>query len=625
MAERDKTKYLEAYYQNEYDANKQMAFALAFSAVLIGIIWLCFLFGLFSLTTNTRILIDIVFPITIALLLTPLFYIKTSKIQKKRFKYFVLFDFVFVMAILNVIVPKHAIIGWAICIALTNHYYNPKVGKTIFFVSAIAMLLCIYMAMFLGEFDSNLLTGQCNAKEGLIYNVLLTNTYPDTPVGRYEYLHALKGIGQNRYLTAFTFYYLARIVCLTIFFFVSNALNKRTYKLLIDEIKVNSEQERTSAELDVAKEIQLQTLPKEFVTNKDIEIQAELKAARTVGGDLYDYFILDDDHVGLLIGDVSGKGIGAAMFMMKVITCFKNTVSINKGPKETLEIVNRQIYAGNDSNMFVTCFFAIINIKTGLVKFANAGHNKPVVGQHKHYHFLKCSSGFVLGGMEEAFVKEEEYKLEKGDTITLYTDGITEAKNNQNELYGDKRLIDFFNRKDYSCLLELHAELKDDINEFASIDEQNDDITYITLKYHGDEYDYEENTFNSNLENMQSMLDFLKSFSYKQGLNEEFVNNLLIVGDEMLSNICKYGYPESTGDIYIRVLYNIENKEFILTIIDKGISFNPFSIEEKELSGNIDHIEEGGLGILIVKKLMDAYAYDRINGKNIITLKKSFK
>ncbi|MBO4667294.1 MAG: SpoIIE family protein phosphatase [Bacilli bacterium] len=624
MEKQERNKYVEAYLENEYDANKQMTFALAFCAILLGLLWIGYLTNLFVLNRQTKILVNIVFPVSIAFLLEPLFFLKTKFIKRYRFKYFVLFELVFIIALLNIVIPKHAIIAWVVCIVLTNHYYNPKVGKIIFIITIVAMLLCIYAAMFLGEYDPDLLMGETNDAEGIILSSYLPNTYPDTPLGRLEYLHDLKALGYNRYLTAFVFYYLARLVNVTIIFFISNALNKRTYKLFVDEIKVNSEQERTKAELNVAKDIQLQSLPKEFVMNKDIEIQAELKAARTVGGDFYDYFLLDSDHVAILIGDVSGKGIGAAMFMMKAITCFKNAVSIYKTPKETLEEVNRNLFIGNDSNMFVTCFYAIVNVKTGEVKFANAGHTRPIVGKKGNYRYLKCNSGFVIGGLEEAFVMDEEFKLEKGETITLYTDGITEAKSDSGELYGENRLLDFFNKKIYSCLVELHAELKDNINEFATIEEQTDDITYITLKFHGDEYAYEEKMFTSKGQNVQKMIDFLRSFAEKHHFEESFVNNLSVVSDELLSNICKYGYPDKPGDIYIRALYNFENKEFILTIIDKGIPFNPFTQEEKEVSGDVSEIKEGGLGILIVKKLMSEYAYDHINKKNIVTLKKTF-
>ena len=237
---------------------------------------------------------------------------------------------------------------------------------------------------------------------------------------------------------------------------------------------------------------------------------------------------------------------------------------------------------------------------------------------------MKCNPGFLLGCFPDAFVQDEQITLNNGDTITLYTDGITEAMNEQKELYGETRLLNVFNRKKYSCLLELHHDLKDDIGQFTGEAEQSDDMTYITVKYHGDEYYYEEKTFTAKKENIPVILNYLKEFTTKEKFEHEFVNNLLIVGDELCSNIVKYGYDHENGEIFIRLLYNIDMKEFIFTIIDKGEEFNPFEKETQPLDGDISKRPVGGLGILIVKNMMSEYAYDRINGKNITTLKKKF-
>ena len=171
-------------------------------------------------------------------------------------------------------------------------------------------------------------------------------------------------------------------------FFVSNALNKRTYQLLVNEIHVNSEQEKTKTELEVAKEIQLATLPNEIATSKDIEIVAEPRAAKEVGGDFYDYFKIDEDYTAIVIGDISGKGVPAALFMMKTITCFKNFVGPNKKPSQILKEVNAALYDNNFQNMFVTCFLAILNNKTGELEFANAGHNPPVIGKNQNFRYF---------------------------------------------------------------------------------------------------------------------------------------------------------------------------------------------------------------------------------------------
>ena len=618
MTEFERNRYLEAYYENEADANKQMGIANAFGGVLLLVVWILYLTGIFYASNQIMPLINVLFPISILVLFTPLLYnFKFKHILKKpNYKFFVVFSFILVIVALNIILPRNSFIGWALCIIMTNHYYNPKLGRVAFGIAVSAMLLCLYLSLFVGEYDANLL----GVKE-------VVGNDPVEVFGikeRYDFLHEQLANGQNRYLQVFIYNYLPRALLLTLIFIVSNSLNIRTYKLLVKEIHVNSEQEKTKTELDVAKDIQMATLPTEFVTSEDVEIQAELKAAKTVGGDFYDYFLLDNDHIALLIADVSGKGIPAAMFMMKTITCFRNCVSIDKSPEEVLREVNRIINKGNDSNMFVTCFYAVINTKTGEMRFANAGHNPPVVGQKQDYHFLKCKPGFVLGPLKDVFVTNETYQLKNGDTLTLYTDGITEARNSKGLFYGEDRLLAVFNNKTYSCLVELHHTLKDDIERFVDGEDQADDMTYITMKYHGDKYLYKEQIFKGEKENLPKMISLIEDFAHEMNIETGFINNLCVVADEMLSNIIKYGYAEFTDDIFIRLLYNVDQNEFVMTIIDRAEKFDPFSVDNKPLEGNISKRKEGGLGILIVKKLMSEYAYDYINHKNIVTLKKKF-
>ena len=622
MTDLERKKYLEAYYDNEADANRQMSFANIAAAVLTFAIWMCYVTGIFKIVNLILPVVNIIFPIGILLLLSPMFIAIFFKhlLRKKNYKYYVIFTLILTMAAINIILPKHTVIGWALCLVITNHYYNPKVGIFTFIVVLVLSLMCLYASMFFGEYDPNLL----GIGSGVSINA---NGDIDGVYGwkeRYDMLHELLVNGDNRYLKAFVNFYLSRLALLSIIFMVCTALNIRTYKLFLRGFKINSEQEKTKTELEVAKEIQLNTLPPEFVSNKDIEIQAQLMPAKEVGGDFYDYFFLDKDHIALVIADVSGKGIPAAMFMMKTITCFKNYVSIDKSPAETLKQVNQTINKDNDSNMFVTCFYAIVNTKTGEMKFANAGHNHPIVGQPKKYHFLDCQNGFVLGPMKDLMVVDETYQLSKGDTLTLYTDGITEARNPKGELYSQERLIKKYNEKEYSCLVELHYTIKDDVERFANGEDQADDMTYITLKYHGDKYNFKETTFKGIQDNLPKMLDYIKQYSKDNKFDETFTNNLMVVADEMLSNVVKYGYQNYVDEIFIRLLYNVDRNEFILTIIDKGEQFNPFTIDNKPLEGDISNKKEGGLGILIVKTLMSEYAYDYINHKNIVTLKKKF-
>ena len=622
MAQDPRQRYYDEYIKNEIDANRQMIFANLFGGIVLLIIWVLYLVGVFPIRTNIRIIIDIIFPILILVLVSPLFYLKSPRMKKPGFKYFVVFSFLMVVAVFNVVLPKHGVLGWALCLLMVNHYYNPKFGRSVFIAVLVSMLICLYMGMFLGEFDPYLIgDGILDGKIFYPTDSLGNYFYPDTPTERFEVLHNELVLGENRYLKIFTFYFIPRTVFITLIFMTSNSLNRRTYKLLVNEIKVNSEQEKISTELNVAKDIQIATLPSEFVTNKDVEILAQLKAAKEVGGDFYDYFNLGDDHVAIVIGDVSGKGIPAAMFMMKTITCFKNYVSSEKAPSQILREVNKTIYEGNANQMFVTCFLAIVNTKTGLVKFANAGHNPPIVGQSGKFQYLKCHAGFILGCMPDSYAIDEEFTFEKGDSITLYTDGITEARNMDGEFYGEKRLLSFFNNRQFTSVVHLHHELKDDVSNFVGEAEQSDDMTFLTLKFHGDEYYYSEKLSAGTLENIPEMLKFIGDFCDEHEL-KSLKNNLLVVGDELISNIVKYGYKDSQGDVFVRLLYNVSKQEIIITIIDTGIPFNQFEVNNSPIEGDITNREEGGLGILIVKNIMTEYAYDRIYDKNIITLKK---
>ena len=623
MAEDINQRYIEEYKKNEYDANRHMVFVNMAAGIALFIIWILFLTKLFPLHENIYILVNITFPIAVIILLTPLIYLKTKSIKKPGFKNFLIASFIMVMFIVNSIIPKHAVLGWALCIFMTNQYYNPKLGKTTFVAVLICALLAMYFGMFVGEYDPHLLTdGILNGE--ILYPVDANGNYyyPDSPQERYQMLHELLIKGENRYLKILAYYYTARAIFLTLIFLVSNTLNKRTYKLLVSEIKVNNEQQKISTELNVAKEIQLSTLPDEFASNKNVEILAELKAAKEVGGDFYNYIKLGDHHVAVVIGDVSGKGVPAAMFMMKTITCFKNFLNENKNPSQVLKEVNKTIYEGNINQMFVTCFLAILNTETGVLRYSNAGHNPPIIGKNRQYHYLKCNSGFILGGMPDAYVIDEEIKLNEGDCLTLYTDGITEARNDKGEFYGEDRLINFFNSQDFTSVIHLHHELKDSVAGFVNGAEQSDDMTFLTLKYRGDEYFYSEHLCDGIQDNIPVLLDFIKDFCTKHQLLNSIKNNLIVVGDELISNIVKYGYKDKKGQVFLRLLFNVTKNEFTMTIIDTGEQFNQFDVNNAPIEGDITDRPVGGLGILIVKKIMTEYAYDRVNDKNIITLKK---
>ena len=618
MSNRKKQEYQQAYYDNEADANKSMSYVNAAAGILALVMWVLYLTNVFTIPQQFFPVICVLFPTAAVLMFIPLFFIKTDAIRKPGYKYFILFSLMAVIIALNISVPKHSVLFWPFAILIANHYYNPTIGRVIYVVSIVAMLICMYLGMFFGEFDENLFGGGVVKPDGSIGTV-------ESFQERWDLLHGLLLNGENRYVKVLIYYYFPRAAIVSLFFMVSNLLNQRTYKLLDDEIKIHDEQNKAKTELGVAREIQINTLPSEIVSSDDVEIVGELKAAKEVGGDLYDYLDIDEHHVAILIGDVSGKGVPAAMFMMKTITSFRDFAAPGKTPSQILKEINTSIMKGNKASMFVTCFLAILDKRNGKVVYANAGHNPPIVGTDFNFRYHKSKPGLFLGCFKDCFLKDEELILKPGESITLYTDGVTEARNQNGEFYGEKRFIEAMNRQKHTCIVDLHHVIKDDVSRFVLDAPQSDDITLLTIKYRGDKYLAEEKQFVAKKENVLEMLSFIQEFSEKCVFPDDFKKKLTIVGDELFSNIIKHGYNNEGGEIYVRLLFDEDTKEFVMTIIDKAKPFNQLAVDNQPLTGQEQKIKIGGLGLIIVKKIMNECAYDRINDKNILVLKKRFE
>lgn len=243
---------------------------------------------------------------------------------------------------------------------------------------------------------------------------------------------------------------------------------------------------RMETELMVASSIQNDMLPTifpPFPEKNEFDIYATMSPAKEVGGDFYDFFLIDDDHLAMVIADVSGKGVPAALFMVISKTLLKNTSQSVYSPKYILENVNKQLCDKNETDMFVSVWFGILTISTGEIVCANAGHEYPVIKRkHQDYELIKDKHGLVLAGFETSKYREYNIKLEKGDKLFLYTDGVTEAKNSNNELFSTNRLLDSLNKnKNESCKTTLEN-LKIDLDLFARNTPQFDDITMMSLE-----------------------------------------------------------------------------------------------------------------------------------------------
>ena len=246
---------------------------------------------------------------------------------------------------------------------------------------------------------------------------------------------------------------------------------------------------RIDAELTFAKAIQHSAMPSVFPPypgRKEFDIHAAMYTAKEVGGDFYDFYFVDEDTLAFLIADVSGKGIPAAMFMMQSKTLLKSCAESGMSVEQVLTTANEKLCEGNDAGMFVTAWMGLLNVKTGLLTFANAGHNPPLVKQADgSFAYHKTRASFVLAGMEGIRYRKFELQLEPGDTIYLYTDGVTEATDAGEKLYGEERLLKLLNSQPIASSQSVCEAVKADVDAFVGEAEQFDDITMLCLTYHG--------------------------------------------------------------------------------------------------------------------------------------------
>ena len=260
---------------------------------------------------------------------------------------------------------------------------------------------------------------------------------------------------------------------------------------MVDALKqaIAKEKSRLDSELDFARAVQASALP-QIHEDTRFEIFASMEPAKEVGGDFYDFFLVDQSHLAFLIADVSGKGIPAAMFMMKAKAQLKSSILSNQNRPldQTISEVNDSVCEGNDACMFVTVFAGVLDLRTGEIVYVNAGHNAPIIRKADgSASWLPVDNGFVIGGMDGVSYEVQTVTLEKGDGILLYTDGVTEAMNKANELYGDDRFISAMNgpimqSAPPDCVLN---EIKEDVRAFVNGAPQSDDITLLFLHYLG--------------------------------------------------------------------------------------------------------------------------------------------
>ena len=380
---------------------------------------------------------------------------------------------------------------------------------------------------------------------------------------------------------------------------------------------------RIDKELEYAKQIQLSALPTNFPNGEDYNIFAQMIAAKEVGGDFYDFYKLNDNTVAFLVADVSGKGIPAAMFMMTAKTIIKDLAESGMSVNDIFTKANQKLCENNESGMFVTAWMGILDVNSGKLTFANAGHNPPLLKRADgSFEYLKTRAGFVLAGMEGVRYRVNEITLNAGDRIFLYTDGVTEATNENNELYGEDRLVSFMNKSLELDQTKLLPKLKKDIDKFVGKAPQFDDITMLMFDYKlkkGETY-MESRTFPAKTESLTDVLAFTEQILEKYQCSMKIQTAICVAIEEVFVNVAHYAYGEAEGDVKFDITFDKDTRTATFRMADKGVPFDPLKKPEPDITLSAEEREIGGLGIFITKKTMDMVTYAYENGENILTM-----
>lgn len=393
------------------------------------------------------------------------------------------------------------------------------------------------------------------------------------------------------------------------------------YWSIFTGIDLSTRRMRDQAELSVASKIQSSLLPSvfpPFPQHHEFSIFASMTPAKEVGGDFYDFFLIDEDHLAIAIADVSGKGIPAALFMMTTRTLLKS-LAMNAAPiEEVFYKANNSLCENNEAEMFVTAWMGILDLRSGLLKFVNAGHNPPLIRKEKAYAFMdhrKYHRSLMLGARENITYRVNEMHLQQGDALYLYTDGVSEANDPSGALYGEERLLRCLQKaRDKDDPKEILKAVDEDVTDHVHGADPFDDITMLGLCIHT-----LKDTLYSKVEDepMSKVNAFVEKRLLAYGCEKKLLHQALLSTDEICSNILKYSNAKE-----VMVHCSTNEEEISISFADDGVAYNPIDANEPDIYADLSQRKMGGLGIHVVKNIMDSMSYAYQNGNNVLTIQK---
>ena len=404
------------------------------------------------------------------------------------------------------------------------------------------------------------------------------------------------------------------LISLALLVFIMYRSTKNAYKM----IEINNQKERMEGELEIAQTIQSAMLPKvfpPFVDRPDVNIYGVVHPAKEVGGDLYDFYVRHD-KLFFCVGDVSGKGVPASLVMAMIRSLFRSVTAHEEHADQIMRQMNDPLTEQNEQDMFATLFIGVLDMETGVLDYCNGGHNAPVLVHKRESRQLEVLPNLPIGLMGGFEYVGQTTQIQRGDTLFLYTDGLTEAENKVHAQYGEERMLNLLATTDGMPPRDLVETFQKDVDAFVNGAPQSDDLTMLAIRYQISAI-----VMRNDIQQIPTLSEWVDGLHVPDELNMPI--NLAL--EEVVCNVMLYAYPgRKDGKVFVEYTETEDEhgKQLIFTVSDSGIPFDPTKQKEADTSLAVEDREIGGLGIHLVRQLMDEIRYERVEGKNILTLVK---